>query len=274
MSRDLRPLWRRFRATRDPAVRDSLIRETVWLVRRVAGRLAVRLPAHLELADLEAAGVPGLLAAIESFDPAKEVDFSAYAQPRIRGAILDELRSLDPLSRSLRVKARRIERAVAALEQRLLRPPADQEVAAELGLDLETYHRTLLELRGGLHVSLESRAPGDGGEGDGGGLRAARDERSPDPWVALALKERRAILGEIIEALPETERLVLSLYYCEELTMKEVGAVLEVSESRVSQIHSAALARIRRQLRRRRLEAQDLAAASDLGAGRGAACAG
>ncbi|MFB3817271.1 MAG: sigma-70 family RNA polymerase sigma factor [Candidatus Methylomirabilales bacterium] len=272
MSADLLPLWRRFRATKDPAIRDTLIRETVWLVRRVAGRLAMRLPAHLELADLEAAGIPGLMAAVESYDPEKEVEFSAYAQPRIQGAILDELRSLDPLPRSLRVKARRIERAVAVLEQRLLRPPSDEEVADFLELSVAAYHQTLHELRGGLHVSLETGGAGDGGEEAAAGLPL--EERSPDPWMALALKERRALLGGLIEELPAIEKLVLSLYYAEELTMKEVGAVLEVSESRVSQIHAAALLRLRTRLRRRHVGPEDLQVPRGLDAGRGVACAG
>ncbi len=257
MSEDLRPLWRRFRTTRDPELRDRLIRETVGLVRKVAGRLALRLPPHVELDDLESAGIPGLLAAVEAYDPDKDVDFATYAQVRIRGAILDELRLLDPLPRSLRDKARQIERTSARLEQELLRAATDQEIAGALGMALETYHRVLYELRGGLHLSLDSTSGGDDVE-DGGDAPPITDERGADPWQAMALKERKALLGSIIDGLPGNERTVLSLYYYEELTMKEIAAVLEVSESRVSQIHSAALLRIRGRLRQRRLQSEDL----------------
>ena len=255
---DLRPLWRRFRVNRDPDIRDTLIRETIGLVRRVAGRLALRLPPHVELDDLESAGIPGLLAAIEAYDPDMEVDFAAYAQVRIRGAILDELRSLDTLPRSLREKARRIDRATMLLQQRLLRAPSDHEVAEYLGMDLDAYFRVLYELRGGLQLSLDAGRPGGGDEEENGDPPTLAECRTPDPWRALALSERRAMLGAIIDQLPPSERTVLSLYYYEELTMKEIAAVLEVSESRVSQIHSAALLHMRSRLQRKRLTATDL----------------
>ena len=268
MSEDLYPLWRRFRSSRDPELRDRLIRETIGLVRRVAGRLALRLPPHVDLDDLESAGIPGLLGAIESYDPEKGVDFASYAQVRIRGSILDELRSLDPLPRGLREKARRIERVTARLEQRLLRPPEDQEVASEIGIPIEEYFRIRFELRAGLHLSLEVGKVGNGDDDEGVGDPPAIAERNtPDPWRSMALKERKIILGEIIDRLPGNERTVLSLYYYEELTMKEVAAVLELSESRVSQIHSAALLRIRTRLQRRRLGREELALPDGLATG-------
>jgi RNA polymerase sigma factor for flagellar operon FliA len=259
MTGEAKSLWRRFRATRDPDLRDDLIRQHIGLVRKVAGRLAFRLPAHVHLEDLEAAGIPGLLMAIEGYDPERDVEFAAYAQQRIRGAILDELRGLDPLPRSLREKARKMEAAMATLQQRLLRAPADDEVAEFLAIPLETFHRFLYELRGGLQVSLDAGRPVGEEDDDGeGGAPSVPEEHTPNPWQALAIKERRALLGAIIEDLPAAERTVLSLYYYEELTMKEIGAVLEVSESRVSQIHSAALLRIRARLRRKRLGSEDL----------------
>ena len=270
MKDDLGPLWRRFRSSRDPDLRDALIRETIGLVRKVAGRLALRLPPHVELDDLESAGIPGLLAAVESYDPDTNVEFAAYAQVRIRGAILDELRSLDILPRSLREKARHIERAARLLEQRLRRTPEDHEVAAYLDMDLDVYHRVLYELRGGLQVSLDvGWASGGDEDEEGGGPPAIAEAGAPDPWHAMALKERQALLGEMIDQMPTNERTVLSLYYYDELTMKEIAAVLEVSESRVSQIHSAALRRIRNRLRQRRLDAKDLAVAPHATPGRG-----
>ena len=260
MNEDSRPLWRRYRASRDPELRDLLIRESIGLVRKVAGRLALRLPPHVERDDLESAGIPGLLGAIESFDPEMGVEFASYAQVRIRGAILDELRSLDPLPRGLREMARTIDRATARLEQRLLRPPEDQEVVAELGIPFEDYSRIRLELRAGLQLSLEAGKGANGDEDESAGEPPAMADRStPDPWRSLALKERKILLGGIIDQLPGSERTVLSLYYYEELTMKEIAAVLELSESRVSQIHSAALVCIRGRLHRRRLGQEDLA---------------
>jgi len=260
MPEEVKVQWRQFRATRDPQLRDTLICHYVGLVRTVAGRLALRLPPHVSRDDLESAGVPGLLAAIESYDPEKEVDFAAYAQARIRGAILDELRDLDPLPRSLRDKARRIEAGITLLQQKFRRPPTDEEVATFLGLALEMYQQILVELRGGLHVSLDaSRATGEESEDGESGAPQLPETRTPSPWHTLALKERQTILAEILEDLPSNERMVLTLYYYEELTMKEIGSILEVTESRVSQIHSAALLRIRARLRSRRLRSDDLA---------------
>lgn len=256
---EIRALWPRFRSSRDPELREALIRHYIGLVRLVAGRLLLRLPPHVSQDDLEGAGVPGLVAAIETYDPEKGVDFATYARRRIRGAILDELRDLDPLPRSLRHKGRRIERAIAILEQRLLRAPTHEEVADFLGMPLSALDHTLHDLRGGLQVPLDAGWPGgDEDEGENGGRPPVPDGTTPSPWQALAIKERRSLLGAILEELPAPERLVLSLYYYEELTMKEIGAVLEVSESRVSQIHSAALLRIRARLRRRKLGSEDL----------------
>jgi RNA polymerase sigma factor for flagellar operon FliA len=257
MAEDLRSLWRAFRATRDPALREQLIRATIGLVRQVAGRLALRLPPHLDRRDLESSGIPGLLAAIEHYDPDSPVEFAAFAISRIRGAMLDELRSLDPLPRSLRERARQIERAIARLEQQLGRSAEDDEVAEAVGLSIEDYHQILAGLRGGLHVSLDT--PGfEDAEGDLVTDCGLRDENQPNPWDTLAAKERQVYLGRLISALPPTEGLVLSLYYYDELTMKEIGEVLGVSESRVSQLHAAAMLRLRARLRRQRVRAEDL----------------
>jgi RNA polymerase sigma factor for flagellar operon FliA len=254
MREELKATWRRFCVTRDPKLREQLVCANIELVRRVAGGLARRLPPHIERGDLESNGIPGLLAAVESYDPEANVEFAAFATTRIRGAILDELRNQDPLPRSLREKAREIKCTIARLEQSLMRTPSDEEVSGALGVSLETYHRRLTELRGGLHVSLDERWP----EGESGDEHGMRDHWAPDPWQSLALKERRALLGRIIDDLPRNERMVLSLYYFEELTMKEIGEVLEVTESRVSQIHSAALVRIRARLGKRRVGEEDL----------------
>jgi RNA polymerase sigma factor for flagellar operon FliA len=254
--RDLRPLWRQFRATRNPSLRDALIRATVHLVRRIAGRLALRLPPHLEHADLESAGIPGLLAAIETYDPDRDTEFATYAATRIRGAIIDDLRALDPISRSLRAKARHIEQTIRTLQQELLREPTDDEIAARLDVSLDEFHETLCNLRGSLHVSLHTTYVENAV--DNAISVAALIEHTADPFDQVSLNQRRALLATFIEHLPKSERTVLSLYYHEELTMKEIAAVLDVTEARVSQIHTAAITRLRGRLRHRRLETDDL----------------
>jgi RNA polymerase sigma factor for flagellar operon FliA len=155
------------------------------------------------------------------------------------------------------------------LEQRLLRAPNDHEVAEYLGMDLDGYFRVLYELRGGLQLSLDGGRPGGDEDEENGDPPTLAERRTPDPWRALALSERRAILGSFIDQLPQSERTVLSLYYYEELTMKEIAAVLEVSESRVSQIHSAALLHLRTRLQRQRLTATDLTLHEDVPQGQG-----
>ena len=253
---NLRPLWCRFRKTHDPKVRDTLIAVTIPLVRKIAGRLAARLPPHLEQGDLEAAGIPGLLAAIEGYDPDKDASFDTYAGPRIRGAIIDELRSLDPLTRPLRVKARRIAQAIHRLEQDLMRPPTAAEVAKRLHIPLISYHDILSRLRWGLHVSIDTSpthwAPNDPR------VPGMQDSRSPDPFVCTARDERYALLAMLIDGLPSLEGLVLSLYYFNDLNMKDIGKVLDLSESRVSQIHNTAIGRLRARLRQRHMQRDDL----------------
>jgi RNA polymerase sigma factor for flagellar operon FliA len=266
--REVRALWRRYRKTGDPAVRDQIVGRYIHIVRYVAGRLAMRLPPHLPLQDLESAGVMGFLGALESFDPEQEVDFATYAQPRIRGAILDELRGQDVLPRSTRQKAKEIERALLALEQQLHRPPGEEEIAAYLGLSLEDYQQLLGRVSGGIFVSLDDTR--ENGSEEGNPLhQLLREQGTADPMQSLAYKELRDLLGKIIDDLPPQERSVLALYYYEELTMKEIGAVLGISESRVSQVHTAAVLRIRTRLRRLRLGRGDLEADEGFPAGTG-----
>lgn len=246
-------LWRRYRKTRDRKLRDRLVKETYTLVRSVAGHLAMSLPPHVQLDDLASAGIPGLLGAINGYDPDRDVDFATYARTRIRGAILDELRRLDPVSRTLRRKAARIERTTAALEQRLLRAPDEAEVAEALGVSLEQLQRSLMDLRGGLQVSIES---------GWAGVPAPEDilsaESSTDPWRSLTAKERASLLGEAVAVLPENERTVLELHYSQSLTLRIVAHRMGLSESRVSQLHLNGLARLHRRLRRARVAAEDL----------------
>jgi RNA polymerase sigma factor for flagellar operon FliA len=245
--------WRTYRQTRDPAVRDQLVEKHLVLVKYAAVRIAGRLPHHLGVDDLYSAGLVGFLAAIEDFDPDRGVEFAAYATRRIRGAIFDELRRLDWVPRAVRRKVREAERAMDVLGTRLGRQPSDDEIAKELGIGVEEYHRILSD--GMAVLSLDAAPPGDDAATP---LETLEDSRSPNPLVSLAAKERREILARLIETLPDKERQVLSLYYAEELTMQEVGDVLGVTESRVSQLHSSAILRLRAALRRHRLRPADL----------------
>ena len=247
-------LWRTYRQTRDSALRDRLVEQHLVLVKYAAVRIAGRLPHHLGLDDLYSAGLFGFLAAIEDYDPDRGVEFAAYATRRIRGAIFDELRRLDWVPRAVRRKVREAERAMDVLGTRLGRQPSDDEIAAELGIGVDEYHRILSD--GMAVLSLDAAPPGEEALTP---LETLEDSRSPNPLAAFAAKERREILSRLIETLPEKERQVLALYYAEELTMQEVGDVLGVTESRVSQLHSSAVLRLRAALRRHRMRPGDLA---------------
>lgn len=250
--------WRAYRRTKDPGLRDRLITANIRLVRQVAGRLSLQLPSCVELDDLESAGAVGLVSAVEHYDPEQPSEFATYAQHRIRGAILDDLRAQDFAPRSLRARAREIQQTLFRLEGSLGREPDDDEVAAALGIDRDSYWRVLGEIRGMVLMSLdEPGVEADGAESDRL-VWELPDSTSGDPSTIVASKERVRLLGKIIEALPKQERLVLTLYYVEELTMKEIGRVLEVSESRVSQIHTAAVLRMRARLSQVKLRRDDL----------------
>lgn len=252
--KDDRELWRAYRRSRSTEVRDRLIERHLVLVKYVAARVAGRLPSHLTLDDLYSAGLLGFLGAVEDYDPEQGVEFSLYATPRIRGAIFDELRRLDWVPRAVRKRVREAERAIDTLWRRLGRQPTDEEIAAELRIGLPAYHRLLGQ--GVTVISLD--APSGTEDGRSGAWETLEDAGSPNPFAVLAAKERRAILGRIVDALPEQERRVMALYYYEDLTMRQVGAVLGVTESRVSQLHSSAILRLRAALRRHRLGAGDL----------------
>lgn len=235
-----------------------LITANIAFVRQVAGRMALQLPPHVELGELESAGIIGLLSAVESYDPDNTAEFSTFAQHRIRGAILDELRSCDLAPRSLRAKAREIERALVELERAHGRQPTDDEVADALGMEREAYYHQLGEIHGLVMVSLDEPGVDMDGSQTGRSHFELPDQDQQDPFMAAATNERVKLLGETIDLLPDQERLVLVLYYYEELTMKEIGQVLHVTESRVSQVHTSAILRVRARLLRNRLQREDL----------------
>jgi RNA polymerase sigma factor for flagellar operon FliA len=228
--------------------RNKMVEENLPLVRYVASRIAGRLPSHVEIDDLINSGVIGLIDAVEKFDPGRKIKFKTYAEFRIKGAILDELRALDWVPRSTRQKASRIERAFSELEQNLGRVASDHEVVEFLGIDFETYHQLLMEARGISLVSLDELHSDNEDENERNLLDFLANPDYVDPAETLNLDQVYRIVGESIELLPEKERLVISLYYHDELTMKEIGEILGITESRVSQIHTKAILRLRGRL--------------------------
>jgi RNA polymerase sigma factor for flagellar operon FliA len=222
--------------------RDQLLMEHLPTVRYLARRIHERLPQHVELDDLVSAGVVGLIDAFSKFDHTKQVQFKSYAQFRIRGAILDSLRTLDWSPRELRRKGRAVEEAIRTATHKLGRVPAEQEIAREMDLDLNEYQQLLGELKGLEIGSLHMERTEDSGDEEIAYLPASPDD---DPLFRCMQGEMKQRLIDAIEELPEKERMVLTLYYYEELTMKEIGLTLGVVESRVSQIHSSAVVRLR-----------------------------
>jgi RNA polymerase sigma factor for flagellar operon FliA len=231
-----------------PADRDEILKLHLPLVKQVVQRLAVRKPPHIDIDDLVSWGIVGLLDAITKYDPGKEASFPTYAQFRIRGAILDHVRSLDWVPRSVRQKASMLERTCRALENTLGRPATEEELAEALGLTLAEYQGLLSKVGEMCLLSLEDLGFGSGEERINIRGSSEGPERA-DPLSALLTQERTEIVADAIGRLPERERMVVTLYYHEELTMKEVGAVLGLTESRVSQIHSQAMVRLRGNLR-------------------------
>jgi RNA polymerase sigma factor FliA len=242
-------LWNNFKRTGDRALRDRLILTYAPLVKYVAGRLGSGLPAHVEDDDLVSYGLLGLIGAIERFDPDRDIKFETYAIARIKGAIIDELRSMDWVPRSVRARARDIERAIADLERKLMRAPNDDEIASKLGVSEEEFQDSLLEISRSSIAALDELWIGPSGTGDTVSLiDTIEDPQAPQPQQAIAQTELREALSESIARLPEREKLVVTLYYYEELTLREIGEVLGVTESRVSQLHTKAILRLKARL--------------------------
>ena len=229
----------------DDAGREELMLEHMPAVRWIARRIHERLPQHVDMEDLVSAGTLGLLDAFRKFDPGKKVQFRSYAQFRIRGAILDSLRTLDWSPRDLRRKGRAVEEAIRRLTAQYGRAPSEPEVAREMQLALEDYQQLLGELKGLEIGTLHLERSEDSGEEE---LAYIPDRPEEDPLFRCLRGEMRERLATAIDQLPERERLVVTLYYYEEMTMKEIGLALGVVESRVSQIHSSAVLHLRARL--------------------------
>jgi RNA polymerase sigma factor for flagellar operon FliA len=218
-------------------------------VKYVAGRMSSGLPAHVEEADLISYGLEGLINAIDRFDLERQIKFETYAITRIKGAIIDALRQLDWVPRSVRARAREIERAHGKLEHRLQRTPTDEEMATELGITLEEFQESLLRISNSTVVALDELWSVSDASGDQVSLLdTLHDPDAPDPEQLLASSELKDRLADAIAALPEREKLVVALYYYENLTLREIGEVLGVTESRVSQLHTKAVLRLKSRL--------------------------
>jgi RNA polymerase sigma factor for flagellar operon FliA len=229
--------------------RNEMILEYLPLVKFIAGRIASRLPNHIETCDLVNAGIIGLIDAIEKFDASRKIKFKTYAEFRVKGAILDELRSLDWVPRSTRQKASRLEKAYAELEQRLGRAASDAEMIEHMGITVEEFDVLLRDAKGVALISLEDLQGRDHDDHfERNLLEYLADPEALSPSQLINLDQIYRIVAETIDQIPEKERLVISLYYYEELTMKEIGEILSITESRVSQIHTKAILRLRGRL--------------------------
>jgi RNA polymerase sigma factor for flagellar operon FliA len=247
---DTKTLWRQFCADKgDKALRDRLILTYAPLVKYVAGRLGSGLPAHVDEGDLVSYGLLGLIGAIERYDPDRDVKFETYALARIKGSIIDELRALDWVPRSVRARARDIERAIAELERKLHRAPTDEEISEKLGVSVDELDESLTDISRSSIGALDELWTVSSSGGDQIALiDTIEDTEATDPQGSLSQTEMKEAIGEAIARLPEREKLVVTLYYYEELTLREIGEVLGVTESRVSQLHTKAILRLKARL--------------------------
>ena len=233
-----------------PSLKEEVILEHTPLVRYIVNRIAVRLPSHIDLDDLQSTGVIGLMDAIDKYDPEKNCKFKTYAEFRIKGAILDQLRALDWVPRSVRQRSRKLESAYGELEQELGRAATEEEVAEAMGLEMDKFHTLVNQVRGISMINLEE-VRGTNADGDSAGTFSdvIEDVNSENPFDSMKLLESKSLISDTIGSMPEKERLVVSLYYYEDLNMKEIGNVLGITESRVCQIHTKAVGRLRSKLR-------------------------
>ncbi|HEU5300859.1 MAG TPA: RNA polymerase sigma factor WhiG [Acidimicrobiia bacterium] len=250
MAAEVAELWERYKRESSTEDRERLILNYSPLVKFVAGRVASGLPQSVDQSDLISYGIFGLIDAIEKFDPERGFKFETYAISRIKGAIIDELRSIDWVPRSVRAKARAIERAFSKLENELKRKPTDDEVADEIGITAAELDQNLSQISLTGLVALDELL-GGGAQQEGGGSTTVGEtisDSSHDPVEAFEVDEMKHVLADMINRMPDRERLVLTLYYYEALTLSEIGEVLGVTESRVCQIHTKAILQLRARL--------------------------
>ncbi len=253
MKRDMSTVWLQYKEGHVLEARDELIVHYAHLVKYVANRLAINLSSVVEVDELISYGIEGLIDAIEKFDHKRNIKFETYAITRIRGSIIDGLRSMDWVPVSVRQKGKELERTYNALESRLGRSATDAEVAKEMGLSLNDFTALLREVAASTIISLDDFIPGE--DGDNRKKRIVdmlEDENAGDAVELLQLGEVKELLAQTIARLPEKEKTVIGLYYYEGLTLKEIGAVLSLSESRISQLHTKAIMRMRGSLSKRK----------------------
>ncbi|MCB1160803.1 MAG: RNA polymerase sigma factor WhiG [Leptospiraceae bacterium] len=241
-------LWREYRATKRGEIRDYLVEKYSPLVKHVAGRVAIGMPQNVEFDDLVSYGIFGLLDAIEKFDPNREIKFKTYAMTRIRGSIFDELRSVDWIPRSIRQKAKQLEQIIGMLENKEGQTVDDEAIARELGVSMSEYSSLLTKISGTSLVSLNDIwFLGDEND-EVSFMETLESPQNLNPDVIIEKEEIKNIIVEAIKTLPDKEKKVIVLYYYEDLTLKEIGEVLEVTESRISQLHTKAVMRLRGKL--------------------------
>jgi len=241
-------LWKLYMDERNPLIREIVAEKYSPLVKYVAGKVAIGLPQNIEFEDLIGYGIFGLLDAIDKYDPSRGIKFKTYAVARIRGAIYDELRSIDWVPRSVRQKAKELEKIIGSMENKLGRAVQDEEIAREMAISLDDFHNLLMKISGSSVLSLSDVwYLGD----DNDKISVVDTIESPfslNPDIMVERDEIKRLIYEVITNLPEKEKKVLILYYYEDLTLKEIGKVLEVTESRVSQLHTKAILRLRSKL--------------------------
>jgi RNA polymerase sigma factor FliA len=245
---DINTLWKIYSSNSNPAIKEKLLINYLPIVKYVVGRMMLTLPNSVNYDDMVSAGTMGLLAAIDRFDIKMGVKFETYVVPRIRGAILDELRALDWVPRSVRSKAKKLEKAIMEIESELGRMATAEEIAKKLEMNLEEYNEMLSKVGGHTLTSLD-REIYETEESNGSLYDLIKNVKADDPFQTIEKEELQKNLIEYLNSLPENERLVLALYYYEDLTLKEIGVVMDVSESRISQIHTKAINRLKSKLK-------------------------
>jgi RNA polymerase sigma factor for flagellar operon FliA len=242
-------LWKQYAQTKDPAIKDELIVQYAYLIKYVAGRLSIYFGSNVEFDDLVGYGAFGLIDAIEKFDISKGVKFETYASVRIRGSIIDSIRDLDWVPRSLRQKNKELEKVYAEVENEVGHSATDKEVADKMGISMDDFYKLLNDVNVSSMMSLEEFME----QNYERGLEIVSDSTDDKPEAALESVEIKEILIDAIDKLPEKEKSVITFYYFEELTLKEISAIMNVTESRISQLHTKALLRMRGKLFRHRI---------------------
>ncbi len=242
-----RMLWENYSNTRNPEIKDALVLKYVPIVKYVANRMLMTLPSSVEYNDLVSAGIVGLIGAMDRFDLEQGVKFETFVLPRIKGAILDELRALDWAPRSLRSKARKLEKTVSTLEKELGRSVTDEEVVDRLDIDFNDYYFIQKEINSAVLLSLDGSIHEES-DNTTSMYDMVENPIAENPLTSIENFEMKKVLLNVIDNLPEQEKLVISLYYYEELTLREIGHVMDITESRVSQIHTKAISNLKHRM--------------------------